>query len=171
MVRAFWDWYNRHYLANLIVANVIFLLQIIHLYWLTGYVVYKLFAVDILFIPDSSPLYAIPDYLEIPTLVTVSLLYINQLRQGFAWRPIFYLFLLNTQYIHIFWITDELVVKAFTDESLVAWNSWVAWLAIAIDYLEIPVIIDTLRQVWNERYAILAKLRGEEAPDLAPVAE
>ncbi|GIW05709.1 MAG: hypothetical protein KatS3mg060_0514 [Dehalococcoidia bacterium] len=170
-MRAFWEWYNRHYLANLIVSSGIFLLQIIHLYWLTGYVVEKLFGWHILVIPESSPLYAIPDYLEFPTLISVSLLYINQLRIRLHWRPLLYLILLNTQYIHIFWVTDELVVKTFAEQSLFTWTSWVAWVAIAIDYLEVPVIIDTLRQVWNERGTIVAKLRGQDSPELAPAAE
>jgi hypothetical protein len=163
--RAFWDWYNRHYLANLLVSTGIFLLQLIHLYWLTGYVVNRLFGWDILFIPESSPLYAIPDYLEIPTLITVSLLYISILRKGWEWRPFVYLILLNTQYIHIFWVTDELVVKTLTEATLIGWNSWLAWIAIGIDYLEVPVIIDTVRRVWAERGAIWTKLRGAESPD------
>ncbi|MCS6800903.1 MAG: hypothetical protein RMM58_03690 [Chloroflexota bacterium] len=170
-MRAFWEWYNRHYLANLIVSTGIFLLQLIHLYWLTGYIVDNLFGWRILFIPESSPFYAIPDYLEIPTLVSVSLLYLNQLRSAIHWRPLLYLLLLNTQYIHIFWITDELVVKAFAEQSIVTWNGWVAWIAIAIDYLEVPVIIDTLRQVWNERATILAKLRGVDVGELTPAAD
>jgi hypothetical protein len=170
-MRAFWEWYNRHYLANLIVSTGIFLLQLIHLYWLTGYIVENLFGWHILFIPESNPLYAIPDYLEIPTLVSVSLLYINQLREKLHWRPLLYLLLLNTQYIHIFWVTDELVVRAFAEQTIVSWSGWVAWVAIAIDYLEVPVIIDTLRQVWNERWTILAKLRGVDAGELTPATD
>ncbi|GIW10348.1 MAG: hypothetical protein KatS3mg061_1405 [Dehalococcoidia bacterium] len=171
MFRAFWEWYNRHYLLNLVVSTTIFLFQLIHLYWLSGYVLNRLWGWHLLVIPETNPLYAIPDYLEIPTLVSVSLLYVNQLRLGFSWRPLFYLILLNTQYIHIFWITDELVVRAFTERTVFGWDSALAWVAIAIDYLEVPVILDTLRQVWKARRAILAKIRAALSPDLAPAAD
>ena len=173
MFRAFWEWYNRHYLMNLVVSTTIFLFQLIHLYWLTGYLLKRIWGWDLLLlmIPETSPIYAIPDYLEVPTLVSVSLLYVNQLRQGFAWRPILYLFLLNTQYLHIFWITDELVVRTFAERTFFAWDSALAWVAIMIDYLELPVILDTMRQVWKERRAILAKIRSGVSADLAPAAD
>ena len=34
-----------------------------------------------------------------------------------------------------------------------------AWVAILIDYLEVPVIVDTLRKVWRERAEIIARIR------------
>ena len=55
---------------------------------------------------------------------------------------------LNSQWLHIFWITDEFVVNEFTgnaaESSLPA---WAAWLAILIDYLELPVIYDTMKKL------------------------
>jgi len=37
--RAFWDWYERNYALNLSVAVGLFMLQLIHLYWLSAEVV------------------------------------------------------------------------------------------------------------------------------------
>lgn len=86
----------------------------------------------------------IVDYTEIPALITTSLVYINELRKRFAWKPIWYLIALNIQWVHLFWITDEFVVEAFTTP--VALPMWLAWVAILIDYLEVPVIVATLRK-------------------------
>ncbi len=43
----------------------------------------------------------------------------------------------------MFWITDEFVVQQFT--SPIGLPVWTAWVAILIDYLELPVIFETLR--------------------------
>ena len=55
-----------------------------------------------------------------------------------------YLLLLNSQWIHLFWITDEVVLENFTGEALVPIPFWLAWIAISIDYLELPVMYDTI---------------------------
>jgi hypothetical protein len=60
----------------------------------------------------------------------------------------------------MFWITDQVVVDTFAGHSLFgAWNGLLAWVAILIDYLEVPVIVDTLRKVWRERDEIIARIR------------
>lgn len=105
------------------------------------------------------------DYLEVPTLVSASLLYVNELRKGFTWRAVGYLLMLNTQWIHIYWITDEVVVKYFAGDVPPEWNVFLAWVAILIDFLEVPVILDTLRRVWRERHEILDRIRGRVGAD------
>ncbi len=147
--RNFFDWYERNYLINITVAAGLFLLQLIHLYWLTVDVVFmRLFDVSY-FNPDGLVYYFIllVDYTEIPALISVSLVYINDLRKGFAWKPVIFLIFLNSQWLHIFWITDEFVVNEFTGEAAVSsLPAWAAWFAIMIDYLELPVIYDTMRK-------------------------
>lgn len=144
----FWEWYNRHYALNITIAAGLFALQIIHLVWLTFDPLWTRLLGDALVELDkpwSWPLLLV-DYTEIPALVTVTLVYVNELRKGFAWRPILYIAFLNSQWLHIFWITDEFVVSTRNgDES--ALPAWLAYVAISIDYLELPVMLDTLRRV------------------------
>jgi len=140
----FWAWYERHYRLNVAFASVLFMLQLAHLYWLAadpiatringegflhlhGVVQWLIFFVD---------------YTEIPALLAISLVYVNELRRGFAWGPLLYLAFLNSQWLHIFWITDEYVAKSG------GFPGGLAWVAILIDYLELPVIFDTLRRLW-----------------------
>lgn len=54
---------------------------------------------------------------------------------------------INSQWLHILWITDEYVIEAFTDiHTALAIPPLLAWTAIAIDYLELPVIFDTTKK-------------------------
>lgn len=77
------------------------------------------------------------DYVEIPALLAASLLYMQDIRQkGVHFKALLFLVLINSQWLHIFWITDELVVGGQLP-------LWLSWTAIALDYLELPVIIDT----------------------------
>ena len=79
------------------------------------------------------------------SLISTSLLYAFELRKGFRWRPVLYLIFLNTQWLHLFWITDEFVIAQFMGEAqAVMLQMWLAWVAIVIDYLELPVIVDTV---------------------------
>jgi hypothetical protein len=50
------------------------------------------------------------------------------------------LLLVDVQLFHIFWITDEMILERNTLDPVLA------WVAIAIDYLELPVIVDTIRR-------------------------
>jgi hypothetical protein len=152
----FWDWYERHYLLNLGAASVLFMMQVTHLAWMGADPVASRL--------DGHPLLSLHgvlqwliiavDYTEIPALIAVSLVYVNELRGGFSWRPLLFLAFLNSQWLHIFWITDEYVA----DGSLPA---GLAWVAILIDYLELPVIFDTLRR-------LAQALREARAPSRAP---
>ena len=146
----FFDWYERNYTINIAVAAGLFLIQLVHLYWLTVDVVFMRLFDESLFNPDGVfyALILIVDYTEIPALLGVSLVYINELRKGFSWKPLLFLLFLNSQWLHIFWITDEFVVNEFTGET--AESSlpvWLAWVAILIDYLELPVIYDTMKKL------------------------
>jgi hypothetical protein len=145
---SFWSWYERTYTLNISIALFLFALQILHLIWLSlDVVIPRLLEIDSLF-PLNSFLewfIIVVDYTEIPSLISVSLIYINELRskRGSA-KDWLYLFFLNIQLVHIFWITDELVVESFS--SPLQFNPLFAWVAIGIDYLEIPVMIDTLKR-------------------------
>lgn len=144
----FWDWYERKYRVNVTIAAGLFVVQIVHLIWLFGEVVWAR--------ATGTPLFefqgvwkwtiVLVDYTEIPALISVSLVYIHDLRGGARLRPLIFLVLLNSQWLHLFWITDEFVISAFAGDG-VGIPSWLAWVAILIDYAEVPVIIDTLRKM------------------------
>ncbi|MCM8748626.1 hypothetical protein NET02_05665 [Thermomicrobiaceae bacterium CFH 74404] len=147
LLRQFFEWYERHYLLNITVAAGLFVLQLAHLYWLTADVVAQRLVgrsyADLEGI--FRYLILIVDYTEIPALISVSLVYINELRKRFHWESALYLLFLNSQWLHIFWITDEFVVAEFTGAGHgTSLPLWLAWVAILIDYLELPVIASTI---------------------------
>lgn len=113
-------------------SAVLFFTQIVHLIWMTTYVIPIQLGSSPIWSPPEAPL-ALADYLELPAIVATSILYIRTKN----WKM---LFLVNVQLFHIFWITDEFVLDRGT---LVP---FLAWIAIVIDYLELPVIIDTIRR-------------------------
>jgi hypothetical protein len=51
------------------------------------------------------------------------------------------------------------VVQSFSEYGMLSWNAWVAWIAILIDYLEVPVIVEMLKQIYVERAEIAHRLR------------
>ena len=164
----FWAWYERHYALNITIAATLFGLQIIHLVWLTGQPLWsKLFGSPLFEIdkPYSWPLLLV-DYTEIPALLSVTVVYLNELRNdGFAAKPVLYILFLNSQWLHIFWITDEFVVESNAQNASTTLPTWLAYIAILIDYLELPVIFDTFRKM---RTAIaedrLAELLRDDRP-------
>jgi hypothetical protein len=164
--QGFWEWYERHYLLNVALAAVLFLLQIVHLYWLGAEPISLRLVDESFFSPSGLLQYLIffIDYTEIPALIAASLLYVNELRRGFSWRPLVFLVLLNSQWLHIFWITDEYVSTAMAgDAAATSMPGWLAWVAILIDYLELPVIYDTLK-----RLALAIRERPRRAPQPRP---
>jgi hypothetical protein len=146
----FWIWYERNYALNVAVAAGLFTLQLVHLVWLTGEPLAERLSGEPLF-ELGGPfrwLIVLVDYTEIPALVSVSLLYLHELhRRGPALRPALYLLFLNSQWLHIFWITDEFVVGA----GGTALATGLAYVAISIDYLELPVIVDTVHKLFVSR--------------------
>ena len=148
LVSRFFAWYERNYALNVGIAALLFMLQLIHLYWLTTDVVAARLTGESWFSP-SGPLrffILVVDYTEIPALFSVSLIYINELRKGWNWRSFLFLLFLNSQWLHIFWITDEFVVQEFSGMAGIGLPVALAWVAIGIDYLELPVIVDTLKK-------------------------
>ncbi len=144
IINIFLGWYNKNYRFNLRFAVLLFLLQLVHLFWLTGNVVlFRLLGISI-FPPQLDWILAVIDYTEIPALISVSMIYINEIiirkNRTKAW---IYLLLLNSQWLHLLWITDEVVLSTFTGHSIISIPIWLAWIAILIDYLELPVMYDT----------------------------
>jgi len=157
----FWDWYQRHYLATLVITTAVFLLQAFHLYWLFTDVILKRLTGHSAFVfsEAGTVVYVLADYLEIPALLSASLLYVYELRRRPGWRPFALLMLLNTQWVHMLWITDDVVVRSFANTSFLSWGSAVAWVAILIDYLEVPVMVDSLRRIYVERHVLWRRIR------------
>jgi hypothetical protein len=149
-VNRFWEWYERHYTLNVAIAVGLFSLQLVHLYWLAAHVIALRLLDHSYFDPSGAVEYLIfvIDYTEIPALFSVSLVYLNELRKGLAWRPVTMLVLLNSQWLHILWITDEFVVNELSgDAAATSLPAALAWAAILIDYLELPVVYDTLKRL------------------------
>lgn len=147
--RKFWEWYERNYKLNVGIAAGLFLLQITHLIWLFSEVVWaKLFGSSLLTLHGLPKIFILlVDYTEIPALLGASLIYINELRKEFKFKSLLYLIFLNSQWLHLFWITDEFVVESFLGSgAVIDLPLWLAWVAILIDYLELPVIYDTIKK-------------------------
>lgn len=150
----FWERYQN---LNLKIAFVMMSLQVLHLYWLTADVVLQRIAGDSYFgLPQTLlPVFVIVDFIEIPALVSGITFYSFNLMRNIKNSRVMminsiFLILLATQVVHIFWITDEIVYKSFFGGDLVIFPIYFAWIAILIDYLEIPVMIDLLRRVFNK---------------------
>lgn len=145
-LKRFWAWYERHYTLTVGLTAGLFLLQIVHLYWLGMHVVALRLLGESYFTltPWWQFLIIIVDYTEIPALISTSILYIYELQKRFSWKAILFLIMLNSQWLHLFWITDEFVLDQFSGRPDTILPVWLAWVAIMIDYLEVPVIIDTI---------------------------
>ncbi len=142
-------WYDQYDDFNVVFAAFLFSIQVVHLAWLTTNVVLPRifgltpFMVSYLF----DTVIAVVDYTEIPAILATSLIYLRSYRRKPNNKDAFYLFFLNIQWLHMFWITDEVVIKVFGYSSVIGgWNNIAAWLAISIDYLELPVIFETLKR-------------------------
>ena len=148
MLNNFWKWYQENYKLNLYITAGLFVWQLVHLYWLTMDVIgLRLFGYELWNVGKAGNLLiSIVDYTEIPALILTSVFYINELKKEFSWKSVLFLILLNSQWLHLFWITDEIVVAQFTGAAAIALPVWLSWLAILIDYLELPVIYDTLKK-------------------------
>lgn len=154
MLKNFWAWYERTYALQIAVVLILFLFQVTHLVWLGAEVVWdQLFGLPLFTLSPPHRLFVVlVDYLEVPTLLYASLIYLNELRKRWSGKEFLYLLLLNSQWLHLFWITDEFAVNAFNQPGTIL-PLYLAWVAIAIDYLEVPVMADTarkfLRAVWK----------------------
>lgn len=118
------------FFRKLVVA--LFLVQALHLVWLSLY----LFGLSPSWIPNW--LMAVVDYTEIPALLGMTWYYVTHPAEVRSrWL---YVILLNLQWLHIFWITDEFIVATGV------LNSGWALAAAIIDYGEVPVMIDSFRR-------------------------
>ncbi len=144
----FFLWYKRNYEANLYLVAFLFLWQLVHLYWLAVDVVFARLHGQGLWQVGSlgNILISLVDYTEIPALILGSVFYLNELHKKFKWSSLLFLIFLNSQWLHLFWITDEIVVAQFTGAAAVVLPVWLSWLAIMIDYLELPVMYDTIKK-------------------------
>ncbi len=169
MLSRFWVWYEQHYQAHLIFSTILFLLQLFHLYWMASHIVaLRLIGRSLFVFPQQfSWLYALVDYTEIPALLSVSLIYINSLREGSKskiakYKNVLFLVFLNIQWIHLFWITDEIVLTNLTGTAIVPINPIFAWFAILIDFLELPVMAETAIKTVRSLVPIKISRRGLE---------
>ncbi len=151
----FWSWYNSHQTFNTGFTAGLFLLQLVHLYWLTTHVVFLRLFGESFWSPTAfwELIIVLVDYTEIPAIILTSILYINEFREGRKTRSLLYLFFINSQWLHMFWITDEIVLEQFTGAATVILPVWLSWCAILIDYLELPVIYDTLKKFFTSLVA------------------
>ncbi|MBI5139425.1 hypothetical protein HZA26_02345 [Candidatus Nomurabacteria bacterium] len=148
MFKKFFLWYKENYKLNLYFVAFLFVWQILHLYWMTTNVVFvRLYGYEFWEVGKVGDiLISLVDYTEIPALILGSLFYLSELQKEFRWKSVLFLIFLNSQWLHLFWITDEVVVAQFTGTATVILPAWLAWFAIMIDYLELPVIYDTVKR-------------------------
>jgi hypothetical protein len=141
----FWQRYEN---LNLKIAFILISLQLIHLYWLTADIVVKRLTGDsALGLTVDGPLFMffiVIDYIEIPALVAGLTYYsLNVYKRKKAAKNALLLAMLAVQVFHIFWITDDVVYQTFFGSSgAVEIPYYAAWIAILIDYMELPVIAD-----------------------------
>jgi hypothetical protein len=155
LVQKFIDFYRHYETLSLKITFILISLQLLHLYWLTTDVVLqKIFGQSFFLVPKNLlPLFVVIDYIEIPALVSGIIFYIYSIRSGEEGSKRSYLFLgmLGVQVIHIFWITDDVVYSSFFKSSFVEIPSLLAWIAILIDYLELPVIGDLFYKIIKKK--------------------
>jgi hypothetical protein len=132
------NFYLRYQNINLKISFILISLQLLHLYWLTtDVVIYQLIIID---------------YIEIPALVSGLIYYFftiiyDKKEKERRIKNTILLILLAIQSIHIFWITDDVVYTTFVGTDLIYMPEYFAWIAILIDYLELPVIYDLLKRI------------------------
>ena len=148
------NFYLRYQNINLKVSFILISLQLLHLYWLTtDVVIYRLTGTDYFRdLSDFILLFIIIDYIEIPALVSGLIYYFftiiyDKKEKERRIKNTILLILLAIQSIHIFWITDDVVYTTFVGSDLIYMPEYFAWIAILIDYLELPVIYDLLKRI------------------------
>jgi hypothetical protein len=154
LVEKFVNFYHRYENLNLKITFFLISLQILHLYWLTTDVVLqKIFGKSFFVANNLLPIFVVIDYIEIPALISGLVFYSYNIRRDKSTANKSYLFLglLSVQVIHIFWITDEVVYTSFFKSSLVEFPYVLSWIAILIDYLELPVMADLFYRVIKKK--------------------
>jgi len=137
------------------VAFFLIALQIVHLAWLTtDIVLVKLDPTRTQMFPIAlEPLQAVVDYLEIPGLFAGVSIYVMSImrKDRNSVRNMLFTAMLIIQFVHLFWITDEVVYQVLLKSDLVEIPDSVAWVAIMIDYLEIPVMFDMFGRAFKKK--------------------
>ena len=148
MFQKIFAWYKRNYELNLYFVTVLFVWQLVHLYWMFADVIllrilgHEFWQVGKI----GNIVISLVDYTEIPAIIFTSIFYLSELHKEWKWKNILLLILINSQWLHLFWITDEVVVAQWTGTAAIILPAWLSWLAIMIDYLELPVIYDTIKK-------------------------
>src|ERR687898_225405 len=149
------DFWTKYESLNFKITFILISLQILHLYWLTADVVLQRIAGEsYLGLPRILlPLFIIVDYVEIPALVSGITFYLFSIfkRKSHSRKNVIFLILLAIQIIHIFWITDEVLYESLLDNDLVKFPVYLAWTAILMDYMEVPVMIDLFYKVFKAK--------------------
>lgn len=147
LVRVFLKWYEQNLALNQTIVAVLFGWQVLHLFWLTTHVVSERLFGFSWFNPNETYQFLLitADYFEIPALISGTILYFYSFREEGGLKNILFILLINSQWLHIFWITDEFVLETFGNNETIL-PFWLAWIAIFIDYLELPVMFDTINK-------------------------
>jgi hypothetical protein len=155
LVQKFINFYHRYENLNLKITFFLISLQILHLYWLTTDVVLqKIFGHSFFLVPKALlPLFVVIDYIEIPALISGIIFYSYSIRRDNSTAKKNYVFLglLGIQVVHIFWITDEVVYNSLFNYSFVEIPYFLSWIAILIDYLELPVMVDLFYRIVKKK--------------------
>lgn len=150
MPNEFWNWYEKKYSVIAPLTAALFLLQLVHLYWITTNIVFLKVFGHPFWEPNGfwNTVIALVDYTEIPAILSTSVLYVHQYQRDSLrrWQSIAFLTMINSQWLHLFWITDEVIYAQFAGAAAFMIPAWLAWTAISIDYLELPVIYDTIKK-------------------------
>jgi hypothetical protein len=151
-LKGIYKFWNKYKYLNLKIALILISLQIIHLYWLTTDVVlHRLFGKSFFFFPSQFLIiFIIVDYLEIPALVSGITFYFFKILENFEKKLLFLFVSMILQIYHIFWLTDEIVYEAIFQTIPIVIPPLLAWIAIFIDYLELPVILDLFHRVFRK---------------------
>lgn len=144
LLRQISNFYQRWERLGLKVTFILVSLQVIHLFWLTTFVILNMPELT-LYIPPI--LFVMIDYLELPAIFSGTIFYLLSLHLHKNKKDLLYVGLLLIQIIHIVWITDTFIYMAFNFNQMI----YLAWFAIAIDFLEVPVIWDLYKRLRWQR--------------------
>ena len=136
IIKFYTKWEN----LGLKVTFVLVSLQVVHLFWLTTFVVFNDPSLT-LYIPPV--LFVVIDYIEIPALVSGIVYYSLSFASGRSKKDILFISLLLVQGVHILWITDAFIYMSFKFNQM----TWLAWIAVFIDYLELAVVWDLWKRI------------------------
>ncbi|MFY3740325.1 MAG: hypothetical protein HMLIMOIP_000762 [Candidatus Nitrosomirales archaeon] len=151
IVQGIVNFYHKYENLNLKISFVLVSLQLLHLYWLTTDVVLqRIYGNSFFLFPKNFlPVFIVIDYIEIPALVSGITYYSLNIykRERETHKNYLFLSLLAVQVIHILWITDDVIYNTFFQTKFIEFPFYLAWIAILIDYLELPVIADLFYRV------------------------